>query len=1387
MKGSVRVRLTSAAYSSRLEQRTLRHASWTTVPKSSRPDRGSQTSNGPAVGLSAFPSSSTSRRLSLPSRTSLAFLSSVPRSLHTLALVAQSAHSPKPEPPSVPSSSNDQSKRAITVNPKGSRGKSRSESTRPPSRQISQPAPTGPPRSQRTDTSGESAASAVDFDAQYRARRRERAIQGLDTRQVQAYDEIDEALKGGDISVLERAVQQYQADPSKWSTPAHEWAMLSLARLRRPLQPVDSIIHLHADFANSDRLAPSRTAHEVVIEALCARDREHLRQIRWLEARGARRPHIAAARGPWRHAVSSSEEDVFSRNERDALAQLHQRNFFQQALFYYAELGAAAEDLSLSVHEALIEGAAARGELEGTLSLFGRLEEHRRYRPGWRSHVALIHLYAKQENSADLIKDIFESYLKGRANGDIKAPAREYFRRTWLPPKPIRHNSSTEPVFRPESLMYINNGDEEVWGETVRELAEIGDMAGAVAIVEKLIEARRSKQRAPVGYPKLIAPETWGTLAATFAVQGDHASAIAWFDRLVSGTAPAVFDPRGRLSVAALLTALRSNDVAFVNHVYRHMLAQSHKAPLSSAQLARVIDFNLAHAAKADDPVERNALFDTVLEFRRAFRQGVKDGHEDGVGIANDRSTGFLGRMASAFGSFGRFEEATSTFVALAKIVRRVMTSSTTMGGPEPVAWTRTARKWAFALTDDASGSLGFVPLAKHDTKDKTIHGLTRLVSERPSLRQAVTVVGLTSQIRTLGGLAPVADHVLTVAEAYSAARASIDREAQLGQLSGADWRVVLECAAYTAAFLGRGIVVDFSFPGFDAVFDDFLASGVHLPRSGSLDFDAFTEALTIAGVSESRINQIASVLQQKIAEDPVEGVKRPQSPPSSKTPKRKVGEATPASLANDADGHSDQGSATTGAAPSAETYEAKIAKVDVTDGDARTAVTLFEEGLRLGVRPTASLFNTLLSKLAKARQAKQAFDYFELMKQYEVRPTPLTYGIVINMCCNVGDDSTATFLFKDMCALPGFEPRAPPYNTMMQFYTRTKPDRERAFFYWQRLQQDKVQPTAETYQCLLDAYGTIAPPLLDQTQRIFAQLVEAEGIAVSSSHWASLIRAYGVLGKDLERAQAIFESIKEHATTLSNPNRRLPDAVIYEAILDSCTANKRYDLVDEYLVRMREEGVPVAASLADSLFKGFIDNKQYELVDRYLDRMRSDGINLSANVAEELLRSCIASKRFDLVDYYLERMRSDNLRLPDSVLEPLLYACIVGERSELVGHYLERLHRDGVSIPARTAVSLIKTCTEQGAFEHARRIFKAIQSPPSVANDNASSHQDGKPAYRDPSTYEAMLRCELAANEPFKAIEVYNRAQQRDLPPTIVARLRGLLEAAGIQLLSLD
>lgn len=274
------------------------------------------------------------------------------------------------------------------------------------------------------------------------------------------------------------------------------------------------------------------------------------------------------------------------------------------------------------------------------------------------------------------------------------------------------------------------------------------------------------------------------------------------------------------------------------------------------------------------------------------------------------------------------------------------------------------------------------------------------------------------------------------------------------------------------------------------------------------------------------------------------------------------------------------------GCAPSADGYAAMILNMKETTDDAAVALMLFEESQRYNVTPNVYLFNTLISKLSRARRAKEALEYFELMKTFGIRPTSITYGAIINACCKTGDDVAADYLFREMVNQADFKPRVPPYNTMIQFYTSTKPDRARALQYYDELVRNKVAPTGHTYKLLLDAYGSIGEPDLDEMQQVFGRLVRDKRVSVTGAHWASMITAYGAVARDLDRAVAIFDSIAHHPSTVHNPNGPLPDAVVYEALLNAILVNGKPELCDQYLEQMKNKGVRMTAYVANSLIK---------------------------------------------------------------------------------------------------------------------------------------------------------------------------------------------------------
>ncbi|EIM85452.1 uncharacterized protein STEHIDRAFT_80833 [Stereum hirsutum FP-91666 SS1] len=367
------------------------------------------------------------------------------------------------------------------------------------------------------------------------------------------------------------------------------------------------------------------------------------------------------------------------------------------------------------------------------------------------------------------------------------------------------------------------------------------------------------------------------------------------------------------------------------------------------------------------------------------------------------------------------------------------------------------------------------------------------------------------------------------------------------------------------------------------------------------------------------------------------------------------------------------------GASPTADAYGAMIQAVRETTDDTARAVAYFEESQMRGVTPNLFLYNTVISKLAKARKADYAIELFQKMRAHMIRPSSVTYGALIAACCRVGDVQSAETLFDEMIQQPNFKPRIPPYNTMMQFFVQTKPNRAQFLHYYEEMKRARIQPSAHTYKLLIDAYGTIEPPDFNAMSMAFNQLVK-KGLQVTGAHWASLINAYGCVGKDLDKALEVFESIANHSTTRTAPTQ-LPDAVAYEAIINVLVTHRRTDLI------------PV-----------------------YLDRLSKSGIHMTAYIVNILIK----------------------------------------------GH------------------------ASAGDIVRAREAFESLADPPTgvAAANNHAPHDASPPhyvnpqdpVYREPSTWEAMVRAELGCGNRDQAVALLDRLSMRGYPESIYKRISGIM-----------
>jgi hypothetical protein len=105
--------------------------------------------------------------------------------------------------------------------------------------------------------------------------------------------------------------------------------------------------------------------------------------------------------------------------------------------------------------------------------------------------------------------------------------------------------------------------------------------------------------------------------------------------------------------------------------------------------------------------------------------------------------------------------------------------------------------------------------------------------------------------------------------------------------------------------------------------------------------------------------------------------------------------------------------------------------------------------------------------------------------------------------------------------------------------------------------------------------------------ERTFTHLVKDKSVSVQGSHWAALINAHGCVGKDLDKAIAVFDSIENHPSTLTS-GTRLPDAITFEALINVFVTLRRTDLIPAYLERLQRSGVHMTAYIANLLIRGY-------------------------------------------------------------------------------------------------------------------------------------------------------------------------------------------------------
>lgn len=691
---------------------------------------------------------------------------------------------------------------------------------------------------------------------------------------------IEAADKQSDPAVAARAIQQYLASPSSWSTGTHNAALHVAIKFRAPNEPLDRIVELYNQLFNTPGLHATRSSYEHIIRAFCARDDEVRQNIGYIERRIKKKVLAGKARG--KEVFEGSAEDLPSSTHDEALRleQLRSGDFdyYTPALQIYKALGPLGDRISGMVVEKLMGCAAERGEVDVALALFERLEKSKSQRPSWRAFDVLLQMYGGVEKDSELVKEVFEGYLTARANKSL-------YEVDWSAPPPskrlafrynsVKHAYDTSPEYvldtdnrRAIALDASGSIDERVWSSAIRAHFDAGNSVAAVELLERLLAAQSSTEALP-GYPTSLSSRTVALCIVGFLRTSDEVSARKWFDQF-SDSAPTPYYTH------VLYTAVDTPFVEFFNHVYRTAVAAaSRETPLVVSDFYTVIDRNLAEIWSATStPQAKRVCLDAVAEFHDSFERATKAGLLDGLGQEFTASTGLLHRIANAQGNHGDFTRASSTFVAFANVVRAAMRDTPADAHEARQQHLRPRFKWAIRLTEAAMGSLG-LRRTGHRVSDVE---LIPAGSPVPAIQDAVKIASWTNKLLRVVDAVPDHKTQYALVQSYLASRAAVNGDIGSFGLNGDDWYTVLEAFAQAQAHIswtaktsaeGGAQVPElpFEFPGFRLAFEDFVSQGVEIPvGQGLYDYGFLAKKLRQTGFKQDEIRHVVETMSRNVS-----------------------------------------------------------------------------------------------------------------------------------------------------------------------------------------------------------------------------------------------------------------------------------------------------------------------------------------------------------------------------------------------------------------------------------------------------------------------------------------------------------------------------------------
>ncbi|KAI5362901.1 Putative tetratricopeptide-like helical domain superfamily [Septoria linicola] len=427
-------------------------------------------------------------------------------------------------------------------------------------------------------------------------------------------------------------------------------------------------------------------------------------------------------------------------------------------------------------------------------------------------------------------------------------------------------------------------------------------------------------------------------------------------------------------------------------------------------------------------------------------------------------------------------------------------------------------------------------------------------------------------------------------------------------------------------------------------------------------------------------------------------------------------------------------------------------------------ALNKFRNMRRVGRVPRMFTYGKLIESAAKENNLNLASDILEMAKQdvpFDARYRVIRFGwqqILDHMvagCLNVGRRDLAGRYHQDMVDM-GFAPSANTfglYITTLKENTKTFDEASEAVKIFLRAKAEGVEPSSFLYNALIGKLGKARR--IDDCLFYFAEMRNL-GVRPTSVTYGTVVNALCRVS-DEKFAEEIFEEMEACANYRPRP-------APYHSLMQYFLTTKRdRSKVLSYYERMRSKGIQPTVHTYKLLIDthATLEPVNMDAAEALLAEMHTTGVHPEAVHYASLIhaKGCVLQDMDAARSLFDSVIAGGKVQPMPNMYQAVFESLNANHRSAECEPLLQDMARRGVDFTPYIANALIHGWTLEKDISKAKAAFDRVPI-----------------SRREPSTYEAMVRAYLAAEDRDAAKSIVREALSRGYPSAVAGKIAELV-----------